>query len=123
LAVDQAPETKELRIDVCGVGLDPQTRCAHYGSRLDIIAIKMKCCRVYYACKECHDELANHDIEVWPRREWEEKAVLCGACTAEMTIRQYLGCANACPHCESPFNPGCRDHHHLYFEMRSNAWP
>ena len=77
--------------------LDPETRCAHWHSPLDVIAIKMKCCGVYYACKDCHDALAGHAAEVWPRDEWEQPAVLCGVCGTEMSVRQYLGCANRCP--------------------------
>ncbi len=98
-----------------GVGLDAQTRCAHYRSERDVIAIKMKCCRTYYACKECHDALAGHAVEVWPRAEWDEAAVLCGVCGVEMTAREYLGCGNVCPGCGAGFNPGCRNHYHFYF--------
>jgi uncharacterized CHY-type Zn-finger protein len=101
---------------VKGVDLDPQTRCSHYNSRLDIVAIKMKCCGVYYACKECHDALAGHAIEVWPRSEWGEAAVLCGACGSELTIRQYMESSHRCPNCATPFNPGCRNHHSFYLE-------
>jgi uncharacterized CHY-type Zn-finger protein len=101
---------------VRGVDLDPQTRCAHYHSALDVIAIKMKCCGVYYACKECHDALADHAIAVWPRSERDQAAVLCGACGTELTIRQYMDCANTCPACRAPFNPGCQLHHHFYFD-------
>jgi uncharacterized CHY-type Zn-finger protein len=107
------------RLGVIGIDLDPQTRCAHYRSELDIIAIKMKCCGVYYACKDCHDALANHAIEVWPSGEWNQAAVLCGVCGTQLTIAQYLGCFNKCPHCSSGFNPGCRYHYHFYFE----TWP
>ena len=101
---------------VCGVDLDAETRCAHYHSALDIIAIKMKCCDSYYACKDCHDALAGHAIEVWPRQEWHQPAVLCGACGTEMSVNAYLNCANRCPICAAPFNPGCRNHYHFYFE-------
>jgi len=101
---------------VNGVELDAQTRCAHYHSSLDIVAIKMKCCDVYYACKDCHDTLADHAIEIWPRSEWNRQAILCGACATELTIQQYLDSANQCPRCKAPFNPGCRNHHHFYFE-------
>jgi uncharacterized CHY-type Zn-finger protein len=104
-----------MRPAVHGVLLDPETRCAHYHSHLDIIAIKMRCCGTYYACRECHDELAGHAAEVWPTRAWDQAAVLCGACGAEMSVRQYLDCGNACPACRAAFNPGCRNHHHLYF--------
>ena len=98
-----------------GVNLDPQTRCAHYHSALDIVAIRMRCCGVYYACKDCHDVLADHAIVVWPRAEWSAKAILCGACSAELSIESYLGGDNRCPSCRAGFNPGCRHHHRFYF--------
>ena len=102
--------------EVRGVDLDPQTRCAHYHEPVDIIAIKMKCCGVYYACKDCHEALAGHAMEVWPQSEWDQPAVLCGACGTELTVREYLDCGNQCPKCGAGFNPGCRNHYHLYFE-------
>jgi uncharacterized CHY-type Zn-finger protein len=101
---------------VRGVDLDPETRCAHYHGPTDIIAIKMKCCEVYYACKDCHSALADHQIEVWPASEWNRHAILCGACGAELTIHQYMQRDNNCPLCRAPFNPGCRNHYHFYFE-------
>jgi uncharacterized CHY-type Zn-finger protein len=101
---------------VHGLELDAQTRCAHYRSVLDIVAIKMRCCGAYFACKDCHEALAGHAIAVWPHGEWDEKAVLCGACRMEMTIREYLACESRCPQCGAEFNPGCRNHHHFYFE-------
>jgi uncharacterized CHY-type Zn-finger protein len=101
---------------VRGVDLDAQTRCAHHHSAADIVAIKMKCCGVYYACKDCHIALAGHAIAVWPREEWEQRAILCGACGAELTIREYLQSESLCPACGVAFNPGCRAHHHFYFE-------
>jgi uncharacterized CHY-type Zn-finger protein len=58
------------RPEVRGIDLDPQTRCTHYRTVLDIIAIKMKCCGVYHAYKECHEALSDHPIEVWPQAEW-----------------------------------------------------
>ncbi len=106
----------ETRPDVSGIDLDPQTRCAHYRTPLDIIAIKMKCCGIYYACKECHDALANHTIEAWPRSEWDQPVVMCGACNTELSTRQYLECSNQCPGCHARFNPGCRHHYRFYFE-------
>jgi len=102
---------------VVGINLDDQTRCSHYRTPKDIIAIKMKCCGVYYACKECHQALADHPLEVWPRSEWDQPAVLCGNCGLELTIKQYLRCESACPGCAAAFNPGCRKHYHFYFEV------
>lgn len=102
---------------VLGVAVDGETRCAHYRSPRDIVAIKMKCCDTWYACVECHAALARHAVQRWPRAEWSERAVLCGACGTEMTICDYLESGDACPACHAAFNPGCRDHHHLYFEV------
>jgi uncharacterized CHY-type Zn-finger protein len=103
--------------NVRGMNVDPQTRCAHYHKPVDIIAIKMKCCGVYYACKDCHVALADHAIELWPLSEWDNKAVLCGACGSELTISAYLNCENRCPQCKAEFNPACRNHYHFYFAM------
>lgn len=101
--------------DVRGLDLDPNTRCAHWRSELDIIAIRMRCCGVYYACRECHDALADHPARVWAASEFGERAILCGACGHQLTIREYLGCGSRCPRCEARFNPGCHKHRHLYF--------
>lgn len=100
---------------VKGVGLDAQTRCAHWNSPLDVIAIKMACCGTYYACKDCHEELADHLLEPWPRAQWHEPAVLCGVCMQELSVREYMDCGSSCPRCGAAFNPGCRNHHHFYF--------
>jgi uncharacterized CHY-type Zn-finger protein len=105
-----------MRPPVRGIEAGAQTRCVHYRSPLDVVAIKMKCCGVYYACKACHDALAGHPIETWPRSEWNERAVLCGVCGAELSVRQYLECRNKCPACGAQFNPGCGNHHHFYFD-------
>jgi uncharacterized CHY-type Zn-finger protein len=106
-----------MRPEVRGVGLDGETRCAHWRSSLDIVAIKMKCCGIYYACKDCHDALAGHAIQTWPRAKWDLLAVMCGACGGEMSVRDYLECKNACPSCGAGFNPGCREHYRFYFDM------
>jgi uncharacterized CHY-type Zn-finger protein len=101
--------------EVRGINLDAQTRCQHYHGLADIIAIKMKCCGIYYGCKDCHEALADHEIQVWPESQWGEKAVLCGSCGAELTIRQYMLCGYRCPECKAQFNPRCRNHYHYYF--------
>jgi uncharacterized CHY-type Zn-finger protein len=112
---------KSLKPNVRGIGVDPETRCAHYHSSLDIIAIKMACCGVYYACKDCHEMLAGHDIRVWPRSEWDICAILCGACDHELTIREYMDSNYTCPCCGAGFNPGCRNHYHFYFAPEDTA--
>jgi uncharacterized CHY-type Zn-finger protein len=103
-------------VEVRGIGLDSENRCAHYDKPVDIIAIKMKCCGVYYACKDCHIALAGHDIILWPQSERDHKAILCGACRAELTIRTYMDSGDHCPVCQATFNPACRTHYHFYFE-------
>jgi uncharacterized CHY-type Zn-finger protein len=108
---------------VRGVNLDPQTRCEHYHGPSDIVAIRMKCCGVYYACKDCHAALTAHEITVWPESEWNHEAILCGACGAALTILQYMQSDSRCPSCCAQFNTGCRNHYHLYFDFPQVAEP
>ena len=103
-------------IRVRGIDIDALTGCAHYRSELDVIAIKFKCCLSYYACFQCHQLEARHPAQIWLQAEFDEKALLCGACGGELTIRQYLNCQSACPACRAGFNPRCALHCHLYFE-------
>jgi uncharacterized CHY-type Zn-finger protein len=105
------------RPEVHGVEADAQTRCAHYRSPVDIIAVKFKCCGRYYSCIRCHAELAGHATQRWTAAEGEEPAVLCGACGAELTIREYTQCHAVCPRCGAGFNPLCAGHWPLYFEL------
>ena len=100
---------------VYGQIIDHQTRCKHYHSSLDIIAIKFKCCDHYYPCFECHQEIAGHEPERWGADERNTKAVLCGACGHDLTIAEYFSSGNECPQCHSLFNPNCEKHYHLYF--------
>src|SRR5690349_25049559 len=102
---------------VKGRTVDEHTRCVHYHSPLDIIAIRFKCCDQYYPCYECHQEVAGHGSEVWKKDEFNVRAILCGICNNEMTIREYLASNDRCPHCHSAFNPNCNKHYHLYFEI------
>ncbi|MGH8012008.1 MAG: CHY zinc finger protein [Candidatus Binataceae bacterium] len=106
-------------IPVRGIGLDAHTRCEHYRGVTDIVAIKFKCCVTYYSCYYCHQAQSGHGVQIWPRSEFEEKAILCGACGTELTIRQYLECGAICPGCAAGFNPRCELHYSLYFEMTS----
>lgn len=108
--------TADHNISIKGFPTDAQTRCIHYHSPLDIIAIKMKCCNTYYPCIHCHEEAAGHAAERWPKDAFDTAAVLCGSCKNEMSIAQYLNCNYHCPFCEAAFNPKCSNHNHLYFE-------
>lgn len=103
--------------DVRGHLLDSETRCKHYHSRLDIIAIKFYCCGTYYPCFQCHEESGCGKHAVWPKEQFTEKAVLCGACGCEMTVEAYLSCHSVCPTCGADFNPGCSLHKEYYFEV------
>lgn len=106
---------------VKGVDLDPETRCRHYHGPTDVVALKFKCCGEYYACKDCHAELADHAPVVWSLAEWDEPAVRCGVCGAELTIRQYVESGARCPACSTAFNPKCRAHYRFYFEERQTG--
>src|SRR5678815_52976 len=102
-------------VEVFGSVVDDQTRCRHFASPLDIVAIKFKCCGQWFPCRTCHDESVNHPTSVWPKNEFETQAALCGSCGSRLSITKYLEGGDLCQICASPFNPGCRKHHHLYF--------
>jgi len=104
-----------MNTPIKGKTTDNQTRCIHYNSLLDVIAIKFKCCDTYYPCYYCHAEEAGHPALRWKQNEFDTKAVLCGVCKHEMTIAQYLSCNYHCPVCNAAFNPKCSNHNHLYF--------
>lgn len=102
--------------DVRGVDVDPETRCSHYDTERDVIAIRFPCCDEFYPCFRCHDAVADHSREAWAEDERDAEAVLCGVCGARLTIAAYLACDSRCPECNAEFNPDCAKHYHLYFE-------
>jgi len=106
------------RIEVFGNVVDNQTRCVHYNTKLDIVAIQFRCCGRYYPCYQCHNEAENHPIQRWPAAAGETKAILCGVCRTEMAISSYMKSAS-CPSCGSVFNPNCNKHFGLYFETKT----
>ncbi|MFS0690272.1 CHY zinc finger protein [Sporosarcina sp. 179-K 8C2 HS] len=108
-------------IKVMGNIIDQETRCTHYHSELDIIAIKFYCCQTYYPCFSCHEESGCGDHKVWPKETFGEKAVLCGKCKYELTVDQYKNSGYRCPSCEAKFNPGCGLHWGLYFENKNEV--
>lgn len=103
-------------MNIYGAAVDHETRCIHYHSNKDIIAIKFKCCDRYYPCYKCHEEEADHHIERWPKEQWNELAILCGSCRTELTIHQYMN-TTICPKCRSSFNENCSLHYSIYFEL------
>lgn len=102
---------------VKGKVIDNQTRCSHYHTELDIIAIKFKCCDTYYPCYSCHAESTDHKPLTWDSVEWNKKAILCGACGLELSVQEYMDSNNTCTRCQSSFNPNCKKHYDLYFTM------
>lgn len=104
-----------MAIKLSGHFIDDQTRCVHYHSALDVIAIKFKCCQTYYPCYQCHEIEARHPAILWEIEEFDELAILCGVCKNEISINAYLNCHNHCPRCSAPFNPHCAKHYSLYF--------
>ncbi|MGN7200347.1 CHY zinc finger protein [Arthrobacter sp. SAFR-044] len=100
---------------IFGETVDDQTRCIHYHTDVDVIAIKFKCCLRYYPCHLCHEEEADHPALTWPRNEWAEPAVLCGVCKSEMSINAYLS-TTSCPNCAARLNERCAAHTHFYFQ-------
>ena len=104
-------------VEIYGDVVDDQTRCAHYNSPLDIIAIRFKCCGRWFPCRECHDRAEKHDALRWSREEFDSRAIVCGSCGQRLSVREYLTSGASCPACNAAFNPRCANHHHLYFEI------
>jgi uncharacterized CHY-type Zn-finger protein len=104
-----------LGVQIFGKPIDEQTRCVHYATSADVVAIQFACCLRFYPCHACHEETAGHPAQQWPQASRTEHAILCGACNRTLSIASYLS-VDGCPSCGTPFNAGCRLHHHLYFE-------
>ncbi|MBO1901456.1 hypothetical protein J4H92_05780 [Leucobacter weissii] len=105
---------------ILGSPVDSETRCTHYRSELDVVALKFKCCGEYYPCFACHEESSGHPIARWESADLRRLAVLCGVCRTELRIEEYLS-AEDCPSCTARFNPGCRLHHRIYFDFDTEA--
>lgn len=97
-----------------GLLIDNESRCQHYHTELDIVALKCFECQKYYACYQCHDSLEDHTFRAYPCQLKEDKVLICGVCRHEMTIKEYQE-AVACPNCHSAFNPACSKHYDIYF--------
>jgi len=135
-----APDTdSRFAVPLRGVAVDSETRCAHWDDAVDVVAFRFACCGTYYPCSACHDAATDHEAVPWPRGRFAEPAVLCGACRASLSARQYLddtaeseprsasgdraNSGDACPECGAAFNPGCRAHRDRYFEAEERAEP
>jgi uncharacterized CHY-type Zn-finger protein len=112
-------QNDQVMQEVKGKTVDQHTRCVHYHLAMDIIAIKFKCCGEYYPCFSCHQEVAGHQPELWPEAEFDTPAILCGMCGHQLTIQEYFDSNNQCTACQAAFNPGCKNHYHLYFQVNS----
>ncbi len=117
-------------IEIHGSLVDEQTRCVHYNTPLDVVAIKFKCCGRYYACYLCHAKSELHDVTCWNIADYARQAIFCGVCKVLLTIEEYLSCGFSCPSCRSSFNSGCAKHYDIYFELarslplrRQPGWP
>lgn len=102
--------------DMIRGAIDKHGRCMHHKTALDVVAFRFSCCLGAWACVKCHDEQAEHEAKPMPRQA-DVPAALCGACGFGMTPQAYLARTDeACPLCDHPWNPGCRNHEHFYFE-------
>lgn len=104
------------RVGVYGRVVDTESRCVHWHSRRDVLALKFRCCDRYWACVTCHEQCAGHAV----RRYHVEldsglKVVVCGVCRCEMTFAEYTG-GLRCVQCHVEFNPGCKMHYSMYFD-------
>ncbi|QCR18889.1 CHY zinc finger protein [Agrococcus sp. SGAir0287] len=106
---------QQSRPPVLGPVIDDETRCVHWSSPLDVVAIRFACCDAFYPCDACHAEAADHPATTWPADARAEVGAMCGVCGHLLTIDAY-GLADACPACAAPFNPGCALHWHRYFD-------
>lgn len=100
-----------------GVAVDSATRCDHYDSDLDVVAIRFACCDCFYPCFRCHEALTDHDAERISPDRFDRPAVRCGVCGATLSVDAYLDCDDSCPDCGAAFNPGCRRHRDRYFAV------
>ena len=105
---------------VHGVGLERHTasRCAHWQSELDVLALLAPCCSKFYACASCHDACEEHALVPWADdTPLETKALLCGVCQSRIAIIDYMDPSrpSVCPACSAGFNPGCKTHWNIYF--------
>jgi uncharacterized CHY-type Zn-finger protein len=114
--------SSDCKPKVLGREIDNESRCFHWHSKLDIVAMRFKCCMEYYGCRQCHDEIANHDVILWDLiNDQYVDVVMCGSCASTLTTHDYLQGHDKCPTCKAPWNPRCELHRHLYFNVNSSS--
>lgn len=102
------------REQIRGIDVDAEGRCAHYHTELDVVANRCTLCGEFWACHECHAELAGHSFG---RVGEGVPAVMCGVCGLIMDHATYVA-APCCPSCGHAFNPRCLLHAHKYFQPK-----
>jgi uncharacterized CHY-type Zn-finger protein len=102
---------------VYGISVTSLTQCTHWHSTRDIIAIRHACCLKFYACISCHNTLEKHEPTTWPLSQRNERAVMCGQCKHILRIDEYMQSGSRCTNCAADFNPGCKGHWGMYFEL------
>ena len=114
--IEELPTEREVggRL-VRGVEVGPESRCTHYDTERDVVALRFACCDAFYPCFQCHEAVTDHEAERLSV-DSSESAVLCGVCGAELTPKEFVQDDHECPECGAAFNPGCADHYDLYFE-------
>ncbi|SCU94390.1 LAFA_0F21550g1_1 [Lachancea sp. 'fantastica'] len=111
--------------DPKGLLIDNQSRCVHWNSQLDVVCFKLKCCQHYYACHSCHDALESHPVQKYNiSQDPSSHVVLCGVCRNTMSFNQYRSKTASirdqslqCPFCCASFNPNCKLHYSIYFDI------
>jgi uncharacterized CHY-type Zn-finger protein len=116
----ESPTDGRFDVPLRGVAVDSETRCAHYLTERDVIAIAFPCCGTFYPCFECHETCCEQQPRRWPPDRFDERAILCGVCREVLTIETYLASEHRCPNCEAAFNPGCANHWDRYFRIESD---
>ena len=97
-----------------GLLVDDESRCVHYHSDKDIVALQCYDCKKYYACYRCHNTLETHTFCPYPLNLKEDRLILCGSCGNTLTYVEYTEKGTS-PFCNAAFNPACQNHYPIYF--------
>lgn len=100
-----------------GINVDKEGRCAHYNKFEDIVSYQFPNDNAFYPCHKCYEVIHHHLPKQKYTLDSEYEAVLCGHCNTTIPVNKYIG-SDECPRCNHPFNPGCKNHYHLYFSEK-----